>query len=345
MRSYQPMDTKIIENKKTWENFLNKHFEANFLQSWFWGEFHESLGRKIFRVGFFINKNLEGVCFCYIETSKRAKYLVVPGGPILDWNNNKLIREFVSTIKKVATENQCIFARVRPQLVNDTFARKIFSDIGFKNAPMYLHAELTSQLDILKPEDELLANMRKTTRYEIKKAISLGIKISDKYDSKTSSLFIKLQDETAKRQKFVPFSKNFLTQQFEIFIKKDLAKLYTAKHDNKVLAQAFVIFYGAEAVYHYGASTNKEGRKFPGAYLIQWEAIKEARKRGMSRYNFWGVAPENSKDHRFSGLSLFKRGFGGVDVAYLPAQDLVIDRKRYLLDYWFEKIRRKLRHS
>ena len=107
---------------------------------------------------------------------------------------------------------------------------------------------------------------------------------------------------------------------------------------------AFIIFYGQEAVYHYGASTD-EGRKYPGAYLIQWEAIREAKKRGMKAYNFWGVAPESEKDHRFSGLSLFKRGFGGSDVKYLQAQDLVIDKNRYLINFWIEKVRRKLRRA
>ena len=63
----------------------------------------------------------------------------------------------------------------------------------------------------------------------------------------------------------------------------------------------------------------------------------------MKRYNFWGVAPVESADHRFSGLSLFKRGFGGEDVAYLPAHDLVIDNKRYLINYLIEKTRRALR--
>jgi lipid II:glycine glycyltransferase (peptidoglycan interpeptide bridge formation enzyme) len=109
------------------------------------------------------------------------------------------------------------------------------------------------------------------------------------------------------------------------------------------LAQAFVIFYGKEAVYHYGASTD-EGRHYPGAYLIQWEAIKEAKKRGMTRYNFWGVAPENNANHRFSGLSLFKRGFGGEDFEYLHAQDLIINYPRYLVNYLVEFLRKKFRN-
>mgnify|MGYP001571998903 CR=1 FL=1 len=185
--------------------------------------------------------------------------------------------------------------------------------------------------------------MRKTTRHEIKKAISLGIKV-EKNGGKKNRDFYKLHIKTARNQKFVPFSKSFLKAQFDIFIRNNKAILYTAKYKNKTLAQAFVIFYGKEAVYHYGAST-KEGRKYPGAYLIQWEAIKEAKKRGLTRYNLWGISPIDSNDHRFAGLSLFKRGFGGKDIAYLPAQDLIFDRPRYLINYFIEKSRRILRRA
>lgn len=337
------MDTKIIENKESWEEFISGHPEANFLQSWYWGEFQESLGRKIFRIGFFKQNKLEGVMFCYIETSKRGRFLVVPGGPIIDWGNKALTEKFVSELKRIGIENRCVFVRVRPQLTDDDFSRKTFANLGFKKAPMYLHAELTSQLSIEKNEDEIISQMRKATRYEIKKAKSLGIELIINGNSNIEN-FYKLQIETAKRQKFVPFSENFLLKQFELFIKNDKAILYTTRYKNKILAQAFIIFYGQEAVYHYGASTD-EGRKYPGAYLIQWEAILEAKRRGMLRYNFWGISPEGSKDHRFSGLSLFKRGFGGQDVSYLPAQDLIIDKNRYVVNFLIEKIRRAVRRS
>ncbi len=337
------LEARLIEDRDVWESFLEKHPEANFLQSWLWGEFQKSLNRKIFRIGFQRDKLLAGAVFTYIETSKRGKFLVVPGGPILDWEKGEQVEMFVSKIREIAKENKCSFVRVRPQLIDDDFSRKIFAASGFKNAPMYLHAELTSQLDITKSEEELLSQMRKATRYEVKKSVSLGIKMEINGDQNIKK-FYDLQIATSKRQKFVPFSQNFLTKQFNIFIKENRAVLYTALHEGKVLTQAFIIFYGQEAVYHYGASTD-EGRKFPGAYLIQWRAILEAKKRGMTRYNFWGVSPQDEQSHRFSGLSLFKRGFGGQDVKYLPAQDLIIDKRRYLINYWIEKIRRQIRHS
>ena len=334
---------KNITDKKTWEDFVLAKNEANFLQSWYWGEFHKTLGKTINRSGFYNNNKLVGVMLSVVEPARRGKYLTVPGGPIIDWGNKNLINAFLQQIKTVAKGNNCVFVRVRSQLKSDEFSKNLFRSLGFKKAPMHLHAELTSQLNITKSEEELIAQMRKATRYEVRKAMKEGIQVSISTNENEIKKFYDLQIETAKRQKFVPFSYKFLYEQFKTFAENNNALIYSATFNKKLLAQAFVIFYNKEAVYHYGASTD-EGRHHPGAYLIQWEAIKEAKRRGMTRYNFWGVAPENKRDHRFSGLSLFKRGFGGQDFQYLPAQDLIINRPKYLLNYIIETLRNRLRN-
>lgn len=336
------IEIKEINDLETWENFLSQNSDASFLQSWYWGEFHQLLNNKIKRIGFYKKSKLVGIMLSIEEKAKRAKFLTVPGGPIIEWENEDTVTAFINEIKKQAKENRCVFVRVRPQLRSDDFSKNIFKKNKFTDAPLHLHAELTSRLNIDKPEDEILANMRRSTRYEIKKAINEKIKVEVSSNPKLLKQFYDLQIETSKRQGFVPFSYNFLKEQFDVFAKNNLALLYTSRLDNKILAQAFVIFYGNEAVYHYGAST-EEGRKHPGSYLIQWEAIKEAKKRGKKIYNFWGVAPENERQHRFSGLSIFKRGFGGDDYQYLHAQDLAINSLRYLAVKIFEETRKKMR--
>lgn len=336
------IEVKQIENKIEWEDFLRKHEEANFLQSWNWGEFHKRLGKGVLRTGFYRGKQLAGVMLSIVENARRGRYLTVPGGPIIDWGESEVVDEAFVEMKRIALEKDCVFVRIRPQLVTSESAKQIFKTHGSKSSPMHLHAELSNVLDITKSEEELMAQMRKTTRYEIRKAQNLGIKIEISKDEKAIKAFYDLQIETARRQKFVPFSYSFFQEQFKVFFEKDQALLYTSTLAGRVLAQAFIIFYGAEAVYHYGASTD-EGRKYPGAYLLQWEAIKEAKRRGMRRYNFWGVAPETARDHRFYGVSVFKRGFGGEDVSYLHSQDLVIDNFRYLINYVVEVARKRLR--
>ena len=67
------------------------------------------------------------------------------------------------------------------------------------------------------------------------------------------------------------------------------------------------------------------------------QAIKKAKRLGFKRYNFWGYT-ENSK-HRFYGPSLFKKGFGGYQLNYIPSHDLPLS-PGYWPIWFFETIRR-----
>ncbi len=331
---------KPISSEHVWEEFLAQRPEASFLQSWYWGVFQENLGRTIARAGFYSRDHLVGVMLSIIEPAKRGKYFAVPGGPVIDWDNQLVVKAFVEEITNQAQSTGCSFVRVRPQLEASDFSVKLFAKLGFSKSPMHLGAELTHQLDLTPPEEEILAQMRKSTRYEIKKAQKTGLNITTSTNPADIKTFYEIQLATARRQHFIPFTYEFLHEQFKTFAGQNQAMLYSAYFEKTLLAQALIIFYGQEAVYHYGAST-EAGRKYPGAYLIQWAAIKEAKRRGLKRYNFWGVADDPS--HRYYSLSIFKRGFGGYDFNYLHAHDFVISKPRYVINFAIENIRKKLR--
>lgn len=337
------VEIKEITDKETWETAIAHFPEANFLHSWNWGEFHQNLGQAIHRLGYFKGDTLQGVMLTIVERAKRATYLTVPGGPLLNWNDAEMVKVWKQSLVDRAKAHHASFVRVRPQLLETPQNTALFAGLGFRLSPMHLHAELTHQLDLTKSEEELLAAMRKTTRHEINRAEKLGLTVSTSRDPKFIDGFYDLHLETAQRQRFVPFSQEFLKEQFKVFAADNQAELYTVKLKNHILAQAIIMFYGLEADYHYSASS-EASRKLPAAYALQWRAIRDAKARGFRRYNLWGVAPENDTNHRFSGVSVFKRGFRGQDIAYLPARDLVVNPFAYALNVLIESLRKRLRH-
>ena len=119
--------------------------------------------------------------------------------------------------------------------------------------------------------------------------------------------------------------------------------IYTAKKDGETLAQNFMIFYGPEASYHYGVSSQL-GTKYSAAPLLHMEAMKEARKRGCIRYNLWGIVEPEEKSHRFYGVSEFKRSFGCEELRYTPAHDMVLKTFSYQKTKIVETLRKKIRH-
>jgi lipid II:glycine glycyltransferase (peptidoglycan interpeptide bridge formation enzyme) len=105
------------------------------------------------------------------------------------------------------------------------------------------------------------------------------------------------------------------------------------------LSAALIIFYNYQAIYHHSASIEQ---KIPVNYLLQWEIIKEAKKRGKKIYNMWGICPEDKRRHPWKGLTLFKKGFGGRIVEYLHAQDYPLS-SFYCTTYIIECLRKYIK--
>ena len=337
---------KIIDatDQKKWDKFVTSHNDANFLQSWAWGDFHEARKKTVVRrIALDNDDKIIASYVGQVETAKRGTYMAIAGGPIMDWSNKKLREAVFADIKEQAEKNHCVFVRIRPQIIENEKNRALFKQLGLKPAPMYLSVEYAGILDISKPEEEILAGASQGLRRKIRKAQKNNITVTTSTDPKEIKTFYKIQLETAARQKFVEFSEDFLRKQFEAFAKYDEVKLYTAKLGDEILAQNFMIFYGNEASYHYGVSTEL-GTKYSGAPLLHMQAMRDARERGIKRYNFWGITAENDTKHRFYGVSQFKRSFGVEELIYLHAHDLIIKPAQYKLTYLLEKTRAKIRH-
>ena len=330
-------------SKAEWEQGILAFTEANFLQSYNWGVFHERLGKKVIRCVCTDGSKVIGMASGVVEDARRGRYLAVAGGPLIDWHNKNSVEAVFRELRKKALEENCVFIRFRPQVTATRVSAKVLRKLSALEAPMHLTADLTLQLDLTLSDETLLSDMRKNTRSAIRKAERVGITTQLVEDVESIRQFYDEEKKVAERQGFVPFSYDFLRNQFEVFLAdKQVCLVRSFSKEGALLASAFVIFYNNEAVYHYGISTDAN-QKLPGSYACQWRAIAEAKRRKCTRYNFWGVAPKEATKHRFAGVSLFKRGFGGFEVPYLEAHDIPLSW-RYWVTFLFEFFRKKYRH-
>lgn len=333
-----------ITEQQKWDDFITSHSEANFLQSWDFYEFHKNRGKKIVRRAAVDDKDKIVAAYAgVVETAKRGTYMAIAGGPIMDWQNKKLVREIFADIRKVGKDTGCAFVRVRPQLPLSDNSLKLMQELGLKKAPMYLSVEYAGILDLNKTRDEILAGASQGFRRKLRKAEKNEIKITADTEQKSIKEFCELEKKHAVRQKYVAFSSSFLTKQFDAFAKNNEVLIYTARKDGEILAQNFMIFYGAEASYHYGVSSQL-GTKYSAAPLLHMAAMDEARKRGCTRYNLWGIVGLDEKTHRFYGVSEFKRSFGCEELKYTPAHDMILNPVKYQLTKIVETARKKVRH-
>lgn len=335
---------KIIEavDQAKWDGFVAKRTEANFLQSWDFYEFHRARGKKVMRRLVMSGSKIIGAYAGVVETAKRGTYMAMAGGPILDWDNYELVKMVFDDIREWALKEKCVFVRIRPQLPESEESLALMNKLGLKRAPMYLSVEYAGILDLRKSEEELLAAASQGFRRKLRKASKAEITVETSADPSVVKTFYELEVKHAKRQGFVAFSEVFLTKQFEAFAKNNEVLMYTARKDGEILAQNFMIFYGPEASYHYGVSSDL-GTRYSAAPLLHLEAMREARRRGMIRYNLWGIVGVEEKSHRFYGVSEFKRSFGCEELKYTPAHDMILDKKRYQIDKLVEAVRKKVR--
>lgn len=319
-------------------NAVQKHYpEANFLQSPVWGEANRKVGHKVV-----VKSEDNNWCQMIVKNAKRGRYLEVPGGPLIDWEDEKSVDWAFAAMCEVGQQEKCVFIRLRPQLRKSVENVTVLEQQGAKLAPMHLHAEHTVILDLTKSEDDLLAGMRRQTRYEVRRAGKLGIQVSWGNSEELFQEFHQVQLETALRQNFVPPDLKMLNAEREAFGKN--ARLYVAKTEaGEPVAYGLVLIEGNEAEYFEAASTELN-RKLPGSYALLWQAIRDLKTLNVKRFNLWGIAPAGQKHHRYAGVTTFKTGFGGEIVEFVPAMDIVLKRGKYLLNLAVEKLRKKVRH-
>ncbi|MCH7541269.1 peptidoglycan bridge formation glycyltransferase FemA/FemB family protein [Patescibacteria group bacterium] len=328
-----------IGDKKIWEGFSLSVSPNTFLQSWSWGEFNESLGRKIWRLGVYDKSNLVGISLLLKHTTKLGSYLYCPRGPLLDWKNKEIFKSLFEELKKVAAKENCNFIKLDPLLENTPENREFFFKFGFKPAVTFVQVEDAWLLPLDKSEEEILSSMRKTTRYLIRHEPKQGINIEASTEPETAKKFVDLLYSTASRKGFANHPKEYYTKQFEILAKEGQQKIFIAKKGGKVLSMAMIVYYG-EMGYYLHAASDPTTKQSVG-YSLQWEALKEAKRRGCKYYNFWGVVKDKNfhPEHPWYGFSLFKKGFGGFKYNYIRAQDYPISAGYYLYRF-AEKIRR-----
>lgn len=337
------MEIETAENRTEWDKFVTSFESSNFLQSWDFYEFHASRGNKIVRRIFKKDGKVVAAYAGVVEAAKRGRHLAIAGGPILDFKDKKLVKAVFKDIEEQGRKENCVFVRIRPQLELSDKSLALMKELGLKKAPMFLSVEYAGILDLKKSEEEILKNASQGFRRKLRKAEKAEISVETSSDPKIVKTFYDLEVKHAKRQGFVAFSESFLKKQFEAFAKNDEVLMYTAKKDGEILAMNFIIFYGSEASYHYGVSSDL-GTKYSAAPLLHLKAMEEARKRGISRYNLWGIVGENEKNHRFYGVSEFKRSFGCEELKYTPAHDLVLNPIKYQITKFIELARKRLRH-
>jgi lipid II:glycine glycyltransferase (peptidoglycan interpeptide bridge formation enzyme) len=328
--SAQASAVDLAPKTADWDAFVSRSNPGSYLQTSAWAEVKAPNGWKPVRFIGTVSQSGDAA-----DTSSFGAQLLIrkpkalpwafgyaPRGPIFETWNQATLESFTAGLRQVVTAGSARISHVRiepeielngPADVDGEF-RRALRQCGWRVATP-IQPPRTRQVD-LRPEEEVLwGDLRKKWRQYVNKARKSDVRVVEATVDRLPE-FYAIYRETAKRAGFVIRTYESYLGVWEAFARLGMARLLIAEGpDGEGLATLFLLRVGDRVVEPYGGMT-PAGADLRANYLLKWESMRTSREQGATSYDMWGISHE--------GIEHFKAGFGGREIKYVGAWDLVI---------------------
>ncbi len=285
---------------------------GHFLQSSGWARVQERLGNRVV-----VGASRD---WCWLGVVRQAgpfRYLYLPFGPSL--RSPAALAAALDSARERARRLGCVLVRFEPGTVDAvdvaaTGARRVKSR-------QYEHT-LVLHIDV--DEEVLRTGLNSGHRSRINTADKRGLRVVRSNDPARMPDFVRLLREVERRNDFFSYEDPYFDAIAQELLVVGDASLYFATAGERDAAAALVFDFGPTRYYAFGA-TDTESRKLMPAPPLLWQAIVDARREGRGLFDFWGAAPPDAPpDHPWSGITEFKKGFGGGRQTYAGTWELTV---------------------
>jgi lipid II:glycine glycyltransferase (peptidoglycan interpeptide bridge formation enzyme) len=250
-------------------------------------------------------------------------FAYAPRGPVMERWDAPMLEAFTGALRDAVASAPMRVSHVRiepeielegPQDV-DGELRHALRGCGWRPGTP-IQPPRTRQVDLRVGEDALWGDLRKKWRQYVNKAKKGEVRVVDAGVERLPE-FYSIYQETARRAGFVIRTYESYLGVWRAFARLGMARLLMAQTpDGTGLATLFLLRVGDRVIEPYGGMT-AAGAETRANYLLKWEAIRTSREQGATSYDMWGLSHE--------GIEHFKTGFGGREIRYVGAWDLVLD--------------------
>ncbi len=308
------------------------------LQSSPWSDFQRALGKEVFE------GSGDGWSYlAIVERTPLGKYLYVPHGPTAE--DEAGLSRALTALKTLARAQRAQYVRVEPiatEFTGDPAAA--LKRLGLRRAPVDVQPQLTWMVDLTQDKDTILGAMRPTSRNLYRNIHKKGVAFDVVTDPAGISTLLDFLHGVAERSEFKAQSDAYLQQAAGVLMPAGAAKLFVARLNDVPIAAA--LSYDTESTRVYAhAAADDEHRKLNAGIPLVVTMMLDAKEHGMSRFDMWGVSPEDDPDHKWAGFSRFKRSFGGYEVSYPGTWDLPVNRAAYFAYTAARRLRSQLRRA
>ena len=273
---------------------------------------------------------------------KNLSVIYLPKGPVLDWSDIPLRRQVLADLVNLGQRNGAIFIKLDPDVaigigipdeagaLECELGESVLKDMlayGWHLSDEQVQFRNTVLIDLTPDLDQLLANMKQKTRYNIRLAERKGVTVRVGEASDLELLY-RLYLETSVRDDFVIRDWRYYQKLWSTMMDAGLAEPLIAEVQGQPVAGLVIFRFASRAWYMQGMSGLEHREKMPN-YLLQWEAIRRAKAAGCRIYDLWGAPDEFSEHDSMWGVYRFKEGLGGQVVRHIGAWDLPIKPVAY----------------
>jgi lipid II:glycine glycyltransferase (peptidoglycan interpeptide bridge formation enzyme) len=169
----------------------------------------------------------------------------------------------------------------------------------------------TIRIDIKPTEEKIFSAFSEAKRRAVRKAQKNGVIVAETRDIRG---LIRIKNKSGGLLGFI--TTHGIDKFWDIMAPK-YATIVLARKSEKVVGGVLLVFWNKTAFYWIAGAT-REGKKLFAPTLLVWEALKVARARGATKFDFVGVWDERmpNEHHDWKGFTRFKEGFGGTTLYY-----------------------------
>lgn len=318
---------------------------AHPLQSWEWGDFRQSYGTKVFRLGHYSNHKLLSTFQLTVHPIPKTKYSI-----LVCFRSTVPSPETIKELSAFGHKHNTISIKFEPEVYKavNGIENKQFNKLKesllnhgcLPGRPQF--ARYSFIIDLTKNEQGLFSRLSPKTRYNVRLAQKHGVTIAEDNQPDTWEAYWKLSEETTKRQHFYSHNRHYHQLLWDRLHPTSMAHLLKAVYQGKILSTWMLFLFNNVLYYPYGAWSGQH-KEVMANNLMMWEAVRWGKNHGAKRFDLWGAAgPETPKNDPWQGFTRFKEGYGGELVEFLGSYDLVISRPLYRIYREAENLRWKL---
>lgn len=300
----------------------------HFLQSEQWAKFQKNLGHHTFQ------KSGQGWEYFailergYGKLGRHFRRLYVPYGPTA--TNNEALQHALASLDKLARDSKVDYIRIEPVVIG--IDNKTLKPAGYTITKRTTQPQHTLLVDLTCPMQDILQGMSKTNRYLWNKVARNNIRFKTSYKEKDLQHFLDMMSETAARTQSKFHDDYYFKALMDVLgPTKNAGVAYAYHNDDVLVGVLFADDFVAKTRYYLYAGSFDRAREFSANSPLVVYLLEQAKELGMETFDFFGVSPKEATNHRWAGLSKFKRSFGGEEIVFSGTWEKPIRKGRYVL--------------